>query len=486
MKKLFVILSLVLMSGGAFGACLVKNSVGGAARPWRDPLMTLLLGAEACPRNVVEFKGLLSARGFTSAPSMVANRGFHNPALGSFSFFEVVTGNGIGDGEFYFGHFVGAEGGMLSLEQTPSAGALMIELIVWDGGSRMFRFYEMIGDGHAGQWFYRGDTEDILRDNRWVHLDQPAGQPKFGNRLRCAGCHSSGGPIMKELAFPHNDWWTSLRPLPLAMNKPDAAVGGIMAQLRDASLFAKSVATGMQKLENSIVYRNLKSSRTLPEELRPLFCENEINLASDSAPFDQTAAVQIPSAFLVNPRLAVGSFAMPKGTYAGLLAKYGLKFPETNRKDGDHAFLAPVRSMADELAVNTLVQRRLIDDEFVADVLAIDMMTPLFSKDRCSLLKAVPLFANGAWRSEFEKNLEALKTPAALELLENLRSPARNAVFHRQQAFASMRASAMNVEGLFRKLLTVRAAAAASEISQNPRGRILEPGFRVIFPVPAR
>jgi hypothetical protein len=31
----------------------------------------------------------------------------------------------------------------------------------------------------------------------------------------------------------------------------------------------------------------------------------------------------------------------------------------------------------------------------------------------------------------------------------------------------------------------VRKAAFASEISKNPRGQILEPGFRVIFPVPA-
>jgi hypothetical protein len=39
-------------------------------------------------------------------------------------------------------------------------------------------------------------------------------------------------------------------------------------------------------------------------------------------------------------------------------------------------------------------------------------------------------------------------------------------------------------KALFERLLVARLAVAKSEISTNPRGKILEPGFRVIFPLP--
>ena len=51
------------------------------------------------------------------------------------------------------------------------------------------------------------------------------------------------------------------------------------------------------------------------------------------------------------------------------------------------------------------------------------------------------------------------------------------------QASLSSPASAPNRSWRF--LAQRRAEIAASEISKNPRGQILEPGFRVIFPVQA-
>lgn len=37
---------------------------------------------------------------------------------------------------------------------------------------------------------------------------------------------------------------------------------------------------------------------------------------------------------------------------------------------------------------------------------------------------------------------------------------------------------------IFKKLIEARVAVYNAEISKNPRGQILEPGFRVIFPIP--
>lgn len=482
MKKIAFFLLFVGLNASA--ECRVSLSNGAFAPPLNDALNAALQSSASCPRDVRELKSLLSSRGLRTAPSMVANRGFHNPALGSFSFFETVTGPGVGDAEFFFGHFTQADHGTLSLAQTPSSGALMIELIVWDVRKGLYNFYELIGAEPAPRWFYRGDSADILADNQFVNRD---GSPKFGNRLRCSGCHSSGGPIMKEITFPHNDWWLSSRPLPLGANRPDAEVNSIMTQLRGADAFSKSVVFGLRKLEASRTYQQLKSARSLQEELRPLFCENEINLASDVSPMDGgPSVVTVPTEFVAHPFLATGHFTIAKGAYLSQVAGHGMRFPETSRADGDHAFLTPVRSVADELAVQTLLAKHLVDEEFVGDVLSVDAERPLFSAARCSLLKALPLRAMPDWKAQFEARLQALASPAARALLQNLRDPERTLAFHRRQATIMAQRKIANVEALFNQLLDVRAATAQSEISQNPRGRILEPGFRVIFPIPTR
>ena len=75
----------------------------------------------------------------------------------------------------------------------------MVELIAWDGDKQVFNFYEMIGDGRQGKWFYRGDSLDIQADVKFLHRQTGSGDPRFGSNLRCSGCHTAGGPIMKEL-----------------------------------------------------------------------------------------------------------------------------------------------------------------------------------------------------------------------------------------------------------------------------------------------
>jgi hypothetical protein len=494
LKKCFFFLAglaLFFTSPLSLADCQIKNSDGRAASAKADPLFTLLAKSPACPENVQALKALLRSAGNTLRPSMVANRGIHNPELGSFSFFEEVVSAANSKkplGEFFFGHFTEAVDGILRLDQAPAPRKLMIEVIAWDPQKNIFNFYELIGTGAGGQWFYRGDSSDILKDNALLYMENSRSLPSFGNTLRCSACHASGGPIMKEISTPHNDWWTQARPLDFGKNKLSAEVSQMVSQIVGAEQFHISVRNGIQKLEDSPSYQSLKSAMSLKAQLRPLFCELEVNLMSDALPLEAKAErIQIPSASIVNPLLKSGILAMPKAAYLQLLSFFQMRFPETNRQDADHAWLVPVKGYSDLLAIQSLIKNKIVSAEFAADVLAVDLQHPVFSTKRCGLLKLWPAFGG---MEAFKSTLKASSLPEAQELYKNLVDPARNQMVYAKLAETLLVQTQMELNSQqgqrlwFEKLLSQRQAVFTAVISKNPRGQILEPGFRVIFPAP--
>ena len=263
--KYLLLLTLLITIESAMAECTIHNSAGGKPKGLNDFLSSLFSQAPSCPADVRELKTLLLTAGNTIKHAMVANRGMHNPDLGSFSFFEEVTGREINPGQFFFGHFTGIQNGTLSLEQGNAKGTLMVELIVWDKTKQFFNFYELIGIGNGSQWFYRGDSADILADNQKLFLTANQSMPKFGNRLRCSGCHLSGGPIMKEIELPHNDWWTKDRPLEFGALKFSSEVNEMVKNVLTAENFSASIKNGIETLENSGGYQSVISKLSLPE-----------------------------------------------------------------------------------------------------------------------------------------------------------------------------------------------------------------------------
>ena len=477
--------------------CVIRDNAGKAVLNNSDALGKLLLSSGACPPNVFELRARLLAAGATIKTTFVANRGFHNPGDGSFSMFEIVSGKlsplgiEIADGEFLFGHFTGTSGSKLIANQQPDG--LMVELIAWDPVKQVFNFYEVIGDGQRSQWFYRGDSMDIMADVELLHRQPVPTRPQFGKRLRCSGCHTAGGLIMKELAGPHNDWWMSNRPLPFGSQKPDPELLRILKGLVDADALAASVKVGAAHLKASEKFQAARKTRSFQEQLRPLFCPVELNLESDAQPFDDKAAqLTIPSDFFVDPRLARKDIVISRAHYDAALAALKVSFPEISRADADHGWLTPVKAFSDTEVIESLINEGLIDREFAIDVLAVDMTNPVFSAARCSLLRLLPNSAAGDWQKAFKASLKsnAKTNPAAQELLDNLTDPARTQAFHQGRAASFLELCQKNLETsdavikLYQLLADRRAQAFASEISKNPRGQILEPGFRVIFPLP--
>ncbi len=486
----------VLANVGIAAPCPIERNAKSAPGPLSDPLFLLLSEAEQCPKDVLELRALLTDEGAVFTTTMVANRGFHNPGAGSFSFFEMAVipepqtlAHSVSKDQLLFGHFTApGESQTLKLDQRNRNGALLIELIVWDPEKEAYNFYELIGSSPLPRWIYQGDSSDIWDDVAKLHLAAP-GQNPFGARLRCSGCHLAGGPIMKELSAPHDSWWMPQRPLPLGNWKPDAQVNSVMRTLKPAQELAAATQSGLKKLFAGKAFRKkVESSPAIA--LRPLFCPEEVNLESALVAFDVLGEqIQLPSAFFFDPRLATGpTLSMPRQVYVDALHTLSSRFPETTRPDADHPWLAPVKAWSDQQAIQQLVETGIIDQEFVADVLAIDPTRPVFSEKRCRLLSFLPKAWSRDWQLQLLANLDQSNVMASSQLASNLRDKERNQQAHQVNVEMTVSRCVEKLQnadlglGFIRYLDQSRQEISASAISKNPFGQILEPGFRVIFP----
>jgi hypothetical protein len=472
-------------------ACTPENS---PQQPNQDAVARLLQAQDRCPGTALDFRNLLERSGARLETTMANFLSFHNPNPGAFFLFEIVSGKiaalnlTIERGDLLFGHFLtSSASSRLVLDST---NRLQIEAIAWDPAKQLFNFYELKEEKGRVSWFYRGDSRLILEDIQFLYRQRTAGQQPFRNQLRCSGCHVNGGLIQKELAAPHNDWWMKSRKLPLGSLTPDSTVTKIFQGLVDAGDLAKLVQATSRRLFASPEYRKALQSRTMQEQLRPLFCPVELNIESDRDPFDERKpAVQIPAAFFADPRLGASSISISRKNYDQALQQLRSQLPvPSGRADADYAWLAPVKANSDMLMTEALVEMDVIDKEFVADVLAVDFTNPLFSPSRCSLLKLVPLEGKPDFLPRFQAALKASAEPAAKALLENLTDPKRDANFHRQQVRgyldacqkrASKPEAAIEWFGL---LAQRRAEIDQLEFSQHPQGHILESPGRVVFP----
>ena len=273
--------------------------------------------------SAIAFRNMLKRAGARLEPTMVNFEGFHNPDKGAFFVFEIVSTAidtiaspvPIQRGDLLFGHFTRAtDDGRL----VPNTSGLVIELIAWDPDKQFYNFYELADD----TWFYRGDSKDIVDDIRLLHRQRLASENAFGPHLRCSGCHINGGLLQKELVAPHNDWFLQARHLPLGSLKLEASVKEIVAELVDADELSKLVAASSRRLANSAGYRKVLAARGMQERLRPLFCPVEVNIESDSDPFDdRRPTLRIPSGFFVDPRLGTADISVKREAYDAALRK---------------------------------------------------------------------------------------------------------------------------------------------------------------------
>ena len=295
-----------------------------------------------------------------------------------------------------------------------------IEAWGWDDRNSRYNYYKL--DRQPGEaalsWKFRGSS---------VGADALTTAARAGTCLRC---HVNGGPVMKELPLPWNNWhsFKSLLPYLDGVGTDDwpIAASPRFGQLTGAESFEVDVIIPSIKQFNG---RRAKALvRTLPSGarevidgkrlLRPLFATTEYNLTSAPQPsglhpFPAVGTgpaenVAVPDTFFLNANLLAGGgllqyrglgiaearqfatvLAVEPQEYAGLVRNARTT---VGGKDFDSMFawFVPEPSHVDNHLVDVLVRDGVITAEFAASVLAVDLETPVFSTARASLLRFVP------------------------------------------------------------------------------------------------
>lgn len=477
-----------------------------------DAVARAILDGPTQPRDIYEVRARLLKRGGKLRTFLLANRGHDNPSAGSFSFFEVYSGpmkgGTVREGELFIGFFSARDGkGALHVRQdTEDDGALLIELVAWDYSRKQFNYWELLA-GKKPDWHFVGSTSDILENTADVYTGKPG--VKVVAKPRCAACHTLGGPVMKELPAPHNDWITAgnklfTGKLTRKAGKGEAGPYHVADRLfstgADARDFAKLVKGGIDRLVEARAARKW-DGQTLRQQLRSLFCTMEMNLVTDTRPLAHRrkdgTPVEAPAEFFADARLTGATKPVPVAVklYDAALMKVGTRFATDDgslQRDSHHAFSVPARSYMDNHILTALVKQGMLDDELIADVLAVDFTRPVYSPARAGLVRHVPESARDV-KDLREKLIAALKAakddPAAKELLSNLTDPKRTAAFHRKRALAylaSCRTAASSpaaVEGWVRLALQRRNEVLAAPTAFDEKENVLEPGFKVLFPM---
>jgi hypothetical protein len=393
-----------------------------------DPIFLLVLKDNAAATNLRQIENLIQ-----SVPSkrkiFVVDETIANPARNQNQARRaVITFSGSTQGQILDNNL------MLSVffdEQQFPENPERIEAWGFDSGRGRFNYYVMDRSAGVHSWKFRGSS------------DGADGLDLAGRSGTCLACHRNGGPVMKELLRPWNNWHSvdsqatyllsTANPSarwPVALQSPrfrerldqaENLEGKIIAAIRQFN--TKRVEAALQKnSDGTVAVDGQGLSKVLEGRrvLKPLFQTTEFNLTSSQQksrlhPLPATSTqgpdepVVIPNSFFLNANL-IGVGGGVRGfvglgitsaeqfsaaakvspqEYKELVTKTGTKlFGKPG--DADFAWFVPEPSQIDNDMVDRLLRIGVVSPEFVAAVLAIDLETPVLSAERAQLLNFIP------------------------------------------------------------------------------------------------
>jgi hypothetical protein len=393
-----------------------------------DPLFNCLLKDHA---EVVEYAKVesLIQPDPKKRHTFVVDEGIANPQLGQARRTVITfTGSNPTTGEILTSNL------MLSVffdaQAFPSPG--FIEAWGWDNVRGRYNYYKLDDTGTPDgrlTWKFRASSVGADR------LTFPE------RRATCLACHINGGPIMKEVSFPWNNWHSFKSPAsyltsgqgwPVAHNAAIASgrlngaetleTDGILPSIRQFNNRRINEAIARQDADGNIAVNGQGIAEVIAGKrlLRSLFFTTEFNIISSAQksglhPFSgkPTGApatdVEIPNTFFLNANLIAGG---TPAKYLGLDVPEAAQFSATAKvspaeykrlveasnvqlggirpADTDFAWFVPEPSAIDNDMIDRLMRRGIVSKEFVASVILVDLEQPMLSADRESLWQFVP------------------------------------------------------------------------------------------------
>ena len=278
-----------------------------------------------------------------------------------------------------------------------------IEIMAFNEAKQAYAYYD-ISDG---QWVQEGDGSQ-------VKTDAPAnGAPAaFG----CINCHTTGGPLMKELHDSWANWGSTWFSMPNP-GSDQALFNRLFSQVKRADDLELLVIAGTKAAAKGRVDKAVKEKK-VGALAKQLMCDigEPSMIAAHSKNSKRIGKVEtfssmLPSSILLNnlfqsPRTGTGpetgldnvinmtipslsSVRVDSASYVKALETIGQKI---GGQAGDAMFpmSSPQKSFADLQIVQELVSRNLLNKDVVTDVLMTDFTVSTFSKARCDLAATLP------------------------------------------------------------------------------------------------
>lgn len=265
-----------------------------------------------------------------------------------------------------------------------------IQVMAFDRIAGVYDFYALEGEGEGAQWVFHGTSFDQI-------------DPGTKATSACASCHTDGGLVMREIDAPWVHWESaSVR-----------TVGAGIVSDHFSELGSRSTGAELSEVVragNAHWNRTRIDALSDPDRtdlhggstrllLEPLFCGTSLNLQSAGMP-DEAGEPEpvdrVPASFFVDPMFGVEtSVPIEAAAYATALTEIGSRIEGlVGPRDTFFGFTFVERAAADVVYVQALLELSIVDEEFVLDVLSVDLTAPVYSVSRCALLDHAPSFAD--------------------------------------------------------------------------------------------
>lgn len=387
-----------------------------------DPFFKLVLSGgqgKSCPMTTKNVIARLEAETKATMKSFVVSERGDQPtsAATSYRFIGVAPVDGKSDVLF-----VSMLGNKAGVSQD------FVEIMALSTSHNGWLYYALEG----GKWTLHGDGSTVV-----------AGEPA---KFRCAGCHTTGAPLMKELQDSWNNWnsiWFSM-PDP---GSTEETFKKLFSSKSGAENLEKFFFTSIKSHSKGYVERELAKAGGLKKVLKHVMCEiGEPNLVTShnrhSTRFGTVAAssfMNFPPSILVSQLLKAGS---KQGGYTGVVnmslptmgslslngTSYSKALTTIGSKIGNEAgdtmfgLSFPERGYMDNMIAEELVAKSILDKDLLTDVLMSDFTVSAYSKVRCDLAETAP--DKGATAEEVRTawiaNLEKSTLKGAAELKARL------------------------------------------------------------------
>ena len=387
-----------------------------------DPFFKLVLAGgqgKRCPMTVKDVIARVELETKSTMKSFVVSERGDQPTNGSTGYRFIGVPAVDGKSDVLFLSMLGSKAGV---SQD------FIEVMALSTSHNGWLYYALEG----GKWTLHGDGATVV----------PGEAPKF----RCAGCHTTGAPLMKELQDSWNNWnsiWFSM-PDP---GSTEETFKKLFGGKSGAENLEKFFFTSIKSHSKGYVERELAKASGLKKVIKHVMCEvGEPNLVTShnrhTTRFGTVAAasfMNFPPSILVSQLLKAGS---KQGGYTGVVnmnlptmgslslngTSYSKAITTIGSKVGNDlgdtmfGLSFPERGFMDNMVAEELVAKGIFDKDLLTDVLMTDFTVSAYSKVRCDLAETAPDKGANAEevRTAWIANLEKSTLKGAAELKARL------------------------------------------------------------------